>query len=422
MNHIKSILIHHRFPLVLCLFLFSPVFSNAKEAAQSTCIKCHLEAGDEVARPVLLLKKSIHKEKEVACHDCHGGDPAAEDQDEAMSEDKGFRGVPSYEEIPEFCARCHSDQEKMKFYNLRTDQLKKYKTSQHGKLLYEKGDPNVATCVSCHGVHDIRSKNDPRSTVFKTNIPETCSRCHSDPQRMAPYGIPTDQYEQYKKSVHGERLLVKKDFRAPECAHCHGIHAASPPGFTEITNLCGYCHSKIAKYFKESPHYISKTKKKGIRCIHCHGNHGIQSPSTAFYTGSESGHCGECHKQDSKAMSVAMAFKEQIALAISRVDEAKEVLKNARNSGKNLDSLDELFENARTELVQSRAMAHTLSLYKVESKFSSIIIATDKIKDEAYNIQRNVEERKNSLIIVLLILGTIVASLLFKIGSVSKGR
>jgi cytochrome c553 len=55
----------------------------------------------------------------------------------------------------------HSNPIMMRPYNLRTDQLALYKTSQHGRLLYQKGDRNTATCVSCHGTHDIKSVNDP---------------------------------------------------------------------------------------------------------------------------------------------------------------------------------------------------------------------------------------------------------------------
>jgi hypothetical protein len=397
--------------------MIAAFFSDAQGITESTCIKCHLAEGEELAQPVHDLRKSIHIEKEVACDDCHGGDPYAEDADEAMSEDKGYRGVPSFEEIPEFCARCHADPNRMKHYNLRTDQLAEYKTSQHGKLLYEKGDKNVATCVSCHGNHDVKSKNDPQSPVFKTNIAKTCSKCHSDSKRMASYGIPTNQYEQYKKSAHGVRLLVKKDMKAPECADCHGIHGASPPGFTDIANVCSYCHSTIAKHFKESPHFLGKTKEKGARCINCHGNHNIQRPTTALFTGSGKGHCGECHKQGSRALSIAMPIKEKIDLAISRVDQAKKDLESVRNSGKNLDHLEENYENARSTLVQSRAMTHTLSLNKIESKVSSVIASTDKIKNEVDNIERELKTRKESIIIVLLIIGTITGVLLVKIKS-----
>jgi nitrate/TMAO reductase-like tetraheme cytochrome c subunit len=137
------------------IFMASPLaWSQVKE---SSCVKCHLDLGGEFARPVRELQESVHFEKEVACHDCHGGNPTSFDEDKSMSKDVGFIAKPGFEEIPEFCARCHSDVNRMKKYKLRTDQLSLYKTSFHGKALYEKEDKNTATCISCHGGHDMKA-------------------------------------------------------------------------------------------------------------------------------------------------------------------------------------------------------------------------------------------------------------------------
>jgi hypothetical protein len=57
---------------------------------------------------------------------------------------------------------------------LPTDQLAQYRTSVHGELLLN-GNARVATCVSCHGTHGIRSARDPASTASKERIVETCS-------------------------------------------------------------------------------------------------------------------------------------------------------------------------------------------------------------------------------------------------------
>ena len=56
-----------------------------------------------------------------------------------------------------FCARCHSDSAFMNRFNpaLPTDQLDKFKTSPHGKLLLETKDSRAPDCVSCHAVHGI---------------------------------------------------------------------------------------------------------------------------------------------------------------------------------------------------------------------------------------------------------------------------
>ena len=60
---------------------------------------------------------------------------------------------------------------------------------------------------------------------------------------MKEYGIPTDQYEKYSKSVHGVALLQKHDLGAPACNKCHGNHGATPPGVESISKVCGTCHA-----------------------------------------------------------------------------------------------------------------------------------------------------------------------------------
>ena len=51
--------------------------------------------------------------------------------------------------------------------------------SVHGNAL-KKGDPDAPACKTCHGTHDIRPASDPKSTVYRANIPETCGKCHFD--------------------------------------------------------------------------------------------------------------------------------------------------------------------------------------------------------------------------------------------------
>ena len=65
----------------------------------------------------------------------------------------------------------------------RVDMVSEYWTSHHGQKL-RSGVTDVATCIDCHSVHDIRRKGNPDSPVYPTHVAETCSRCHSDPKRM----------------------------------------------------------------------------------------------------------------------------------------------------------------------------------------------------------------------------------------------
>lgn len=414
--------------LLLTAFLTSisiipfPLPSGATGLPASSCIKCHSDLGGEYAEPVKLLEESIHLEKEVACHNCHGGDPKSFDENKSMSRAKGFVGRPSFREIPEFCARCHSSPVIMRPYNLRTDQLAEYKASQHGKLLYEKGDKNTAVCTSCHGIHDIKGKENPLSRIYKTNLPKTCARCHSDKKLMDLYKIPSDQFDLYRASVHGVLLLDKADLRAPGCADCHGIHGAHPPGYAEIANVCSSCHSTIADLFKQSPHYVEKTKAHMARCIDCHGSHDVSYPTTDLYVGDKPHHCGSCHGADSKQVRLALVLKKNIDDAILSVDKAKKALQKIQSSGKNIDKIEETFEAARGELVKARATAHTLDVDKVGEYTRKANEKSNEVIKSVDQILKELEGRKKQVIFVLVILGLIACIISIQYFRIKKLR
>ena len=177
------------------------------------------------------------------CNDCHGGNPKLDDAELSMSKSSGFVGIPTKKNISAFCGKCHSDFEYMKKYRPRieTDQVEQYNTSQHG-LALKKGDKNVAVCTSCHTAHSILPANDPRSTTYAINIPNTCNHCHGNKDLWQKYSLDIKVYEDFSNGVHGIALLVNKDIGAPSCNDCHGNHGATPPGVSSISNVCGMCH------------------------------------------------------------------------------------------------------------------------------------------------------------------------------------
>jgi hypothetical protein len=75
------------------------------------------------------------------------------------------------------CPQCHALQRVTREYGMTASPVKSYLTSFHG-LSYQGGDPYVADCASCHGVHDILPPSDPKSTVNKNNLQKTCGQCH----------------------------------------------------------------------------------------------------------------------------------------------------------------------------------------------------------------------------------------------------
>ena len=159
------------------------------EAADS-CVECHRAFETDATAPTQAMDHDVHSQRGLSCADCHGGDSTATEQEAAMDPAKGFIGRPARQDIPQFCARCHADPAYMRKYNpnLPTDQYAKYLTSQHGKRFVQ-GDQDVAVCTSCHDAHGIRSKKDPLSPVFATNIPGTCAACHTDAAIMERHGL-----------------------------------------------------------------------------------------------------------------------------------------------------------------------------------------------------------------------------------------
>jgi hypothetical protein len=197
------------------------------------------------------------------------------------------------------CAGCH------------TNEVAQFTSSAHVQA--------GITCVTCHG-GDITITDETAHVTAnfqrpdnKRAIAELCASCHSDVRKMNPYGLPTDQFDRYKTSKHGEQLFGKNDQKVAVCTDCHGIHdilkAKSPQARVYPTNVpgtCGRCHSDkdlMAQYklpadavarYKTSEHghmVLEKGDLSAPTCVTCHGNHGATPPGTA-----EVGQvCGKCH-------------------------------------------------------------------------------------------------------------------------------
>jgi len=350
------------FALLLIFSFSSPQIVFGKVFADNSCYNCHSQLGGRMKESAVGWEKSIHSVVGVTCDVCHGGNPYISSED-SMSEKYDFRGVPSVFDIPKLCGSCHSDVNLMKQYNLRTDQWEEYKTSQHGKLL-AKGDKNVATCVSCHGTHEIRKKNDPRSSVFHTNVPETCAKCHASEELMSKYGIPSDQYKLYREGVHGKILYGEIEGKnprlVPNCATCHGIHGARPPGVQEVPNVCGNCHGSIYEYFNAGPHGKAVKEMGEPRCVDCHGNHKNEIPTPEMFDGEKPGRCGYCHETDEEAYKIGQELKEKLVFVSKKLNDLRGKLEKAKESGRFVERLENAVESLRVQFLQMKPKVHAL--------------------------------------------------------------
>lgn len=324
------------------------VISNQKpreseaQGTKTSCVACHEDVELFEPEQLAIPKKfhnDVHREIGLSCHNCHGGNPdpkLAEDQLAAMDKKYApnpYIGAPAKDQIPEFCGRCHSSLAFMRRFkpDARVDQVQEYLTSFHGKAL-KKGDKNVATCIDCHGLHEIRRVSNPESRVYPTKVASTCGGCHSDPKHMAGYhdehGRPlaTDQVARWKRSVHADAMFKKGDLTAPTCNDCHGNHGAAPPGVEAVAFVCGNCHGREAELFQASEKHKAFAEHNEMaegakcsechddlapnvvnipafsECITCHENHAVARPTIALLGSLPDTPCALCHEPSSPVM------------------------------------------------------------------------------------------------------------------------
>ncbi len=193
---------------------------------------------------------------------------------------------------PVKCATCHSEEDKI------------YQTSIHG-MSKSLGASGAATCVSCHGNHDIVSVKSHQSPVYKMNLPKTCAKCHANKNLTDEYKMmyPTVG-SQYQESIHGMALLQKGLIVAPSCNDCHGVHdikrsvdRSSPINHANVAKTCGKCHVTVEEIYNKSIHgqLLAKGDPRGPVCVQCHSAHQIETPTGGHFKSGSDMVCGKCH-------------------------------------------------------------------------------------------------------------------------------
>jgi thiosulfate reductase cytochrome b subunit len=221
------------------------------------------------------------------CEDCHGTHTIRGRRDSKS---------PTFPtNVPTLCASCHREGEKaaQRYTGEQHNILQNYVMSIHGKGLLESGLVVTAMCTDCHTAHHVLPAGDSASSVFRANIPHTCSRCHN--------GI----YDQFRNSVHYTKV-GETDKPLPNCDDCHKAHEVmrtDKTGFRfEIIDQCGRCHEDVTESYFETFH--GKVSKLGYaaaaKCYDCHGAHDILPPDNPDSKLSRS-HvvetCGQCHER-----------------------------------------------------------------------------------------------------------------------------
>lgn len=413
-----------RLILYLGLCLLSILLGTAASQDSSPvneCLVCHLDLDEEYAKPAEIFPEDVHALSGFTCADCHGGDPTSDDMDEAKDTEAGFIGVPIPKEVPSMCEKCHSDPVFMQQYNpsIPVDQVAKYVTSEHGRAL-STGDRNVATCSSCHSIHNMLPNSDPRSPVYPTNVATTCNTCHGDTEIMQGYDIDTDMFDEYSNSIHNYALMEKGDLSAPTCNDCHGNHGAIPPGVRSVKMVCGLCHPNNQDIFEQSK-MITEIEKKGFHsCVICHSNHKILHTIDDMVGMESDGVCKKCHEEGDVGALHGEIIRSALEELNSLICRAKEKVAEAENLG--IEVEDALFhiQSANEVLIKSRTMIHSLNGEEVKRTTLPGLEEANRAHEASVSAIIDFRNRRIGLGISTIIITFLVVMLIVYIKKIEK--
>ena len=132
-----------------------------REFEEQSCARCHSTTAKIYSRSGHGLAVAAGTESAPTCSDCH-----AEHQT-GVPDSGAVRGRGNGVEL---CMRCHLDDEEVrKRVGPSAGFIASYETSVHGQGA-EQGHAPAATCVDCHGSHEMKKGSDPTSKVWKQTI------------------------------------------------------------------------------------------------------------------------------------------------------------------------------------------------------------------------------------------------------------
>ena len=260
------------------------------------------------------------------------------------------------------------------------------------------------------------------SPVYPLNVPETCSRCHSDQQKMAPYKIPTNQFAEYRTSVHWDALTKRGDLSAPTCASCHGNHGAKPPEVESVAAVCGTCHVAFEELYHKSVHQpIFSGAGGGGGCVVCHSNHGIHQPSTAMLVGPHAV-CSECHDAGTAPAKTAAQMAAWIEGLDGALKQSETVLTRAEESGMEVSEAQMRLADGRENLVKSHLALHAMDLSEMRQPIDAGMAIARQTLAAGQAALRERNYRRWGLAVSVLLIGIAILAIRFLIRRIESNR
>ncbi|MFZ5814886.1 MAG: hypothetical protein ACOY93_06240 [Bacillota bacterium] len=201
------------FLLVVCGLIFAAVPAGAdtipsqlvnpsEPEGNQACLECHskqesmVRNGETISVHVDPAQYSSSVHGIISCTRCH-----AEAGPEHAKDPKKPLGLPTGRALKalksEGCVKCHAG-----LYE------ESYDLSFHG-VAVANGDYRSATCVDCHGVHDILPSRNPESRVSRQNLAGTCGTAECHPGAPDNFAEGTEHFVPADPASGGLHLLYK---------------------------------------------------------------------------------------------------------------------------------------------------------------------------------------------------------------------
>jgi len=231
------------------------------------------------------------------------------------------------------CQGCHAPGKTLPYLAgslFHTAPHSAYDHSFHAQAIHN--GTKAATCLDCHtkngDMTTILPPSDPKSTINRATISETCGKCHGDKSVMQGSGISNRPFLSYRESVHA-KAIARGNTSAAVCTDCHNSHDIKPASNSQssiakvnIPSTCGKCHRTEAHEFVQSVHGQAVTRgvSRAPVCTDCHGIHDIKVPfdqtSATAKTAVATDSCAKCHE--------GVALTQEFGVASGRVSSYKD--------------------------------------------------------------------------------------------------
>ena len=328
-------------------------FPHNDMLAPVNCGNCHDEATAKFEKGIHGQALKLNALYAPSCGECHGSHNILHHTNPKSRTYKM--------NIPVLCGKCHREGAPVaRTYNINEHNiLENYSQSIHGEGLFKKGLIVSATCNDCHGNHLVLPHTSSNSSVSIKNVAKTCMKCHAEIEEVhqkiikkelwekEPGSIPacTDCHPPHKvdvenilntisdnsclkcherEDVHklvGDSIvslrIEKQDFTNTvhqniPCVKCHSdvsINLKRPCETADRVD-CSNCHAEVSNLYMASGHgqaFFNKVDNVPY-CTDCHGKHIVKSrydDTAPTYRAAIPGLCGDCHREDGKAVELA---------------------------------------------------------------------------------------------------------------------